>query len=134
MRIILADLGSPQVGVTVLFEDNQTCVKIDVRVYLHPLHACSTYLDARCHWLREQVAHDKALRLVYGSTLDQAATASPSRFHGTMSGLYRILNSVLVMGALASHWLRPIPYHCSLMCEGVFWLLLAFAFGGGVTA
>jgi hypothetical protein len=31
------------------------------------------HLDARYHWLREQVVHDKTLRLVYCNTLDQIA-------------------------------------------------------------
>jgi hypothetical protein len=40
--------------------------------------------------------------------------------HSRVWLLYRILILVLAMGALASHWLRPIPCHCSLMCSGGF--------------
>jgi hypothetical protein len=53
------------------------------------------HLDARYHWLREQVVHDKTLRLVYVNTLDQVADCLTTplsadairRFHGTLSGL-----------------------------------------------
>jgi hypothetical protein len=71
MRIILIDMGLPQVGATTLFEDNQTCVKMSESLASTPR---MQHLDARCHWLREQqVVHDKTLRLVYVNTLDQVA-------------------------------------------------------------
>ena len=53
-----------------LFEDNQTCVKMSESLASTPR---MQHLDARCHWPREQVVHDKTLRLVYVNTLDQVA-------------------------------------------------------------
>jgi hypothetical protein len=70
MRIILTDMGLPQVGATTLFEDNQTCVKMSESLASTPR---MQHLDARYHWLREQVVYDKTLRLVYVNTLDQVA-------------------------------------------------------------
>jgi hypothetical protein len=113
-----------------LLKDNQTCVKMSESLASTPR---MQHLGARCHWLREQVVHDKALRLDYANTPTPSIrlpTASPSRSLPTTSAdfvvhfrvwlLYRILILVLDMGALASHWLRPIPCHCSLMCSGGF--------------
>jgi hypothetical protein len=92
MRIILTDMGLPQIGATTLFEDNQTCVKMSEALASTPR---MQHLDARYHWLREQVVHDKTLRLVYVNTLDQVADCltkplsadSIRRFHGALSGM-----------------------------------------------
>ena len=54
----------------------------------------SQHLDARFHWLREQVVKLKLLRLVYCPTTDQVADCltkplpaqAIARFHGAMSG------------------------------------------------
>jgi hypothetical protein len=91
MRIILADLGLPQRGPTTLFEDNETCQKMTDSLVASPR---MQHLDARYHWLREQVVHDKTLRRVYCNTLDQIADCLTkplpgpdiARFHGALSG------------------------------------------------
>jgi hypothetical protein len=91
MRIILTDMGLPQIGSTTMFEDNMTCIKMSESTASTPR---MQHLDARYHWLREQVVTDKTIRLVYVSTLDQVADcltkplAGPDikRFHGALSG------------------------------------------------
>ena len=53
------------------------------------------HLDARYHWLREQVVIDNTLRLVYCKSADMVADAltkpltgpEVNRFHGAFSGL-----------------------------------------------
>jgi hypothetical protein len=92
MRIILADLGLPQAGATTLFEDNATCIKMSEANASTPR---MQHLDARYHWLREQVVIDGKLRLVYCKSADMVADAltkpltgpEVNRFHGAFSGL-----------------------------------------------
>jgi len=92
MRIIMADLGLAQVGPTTLFEDNATCIKMSEAKASTPR---MQHLDARYHWLREQVVVDKLLRLVYCKSADMVADAltkpltgpEVNRFHGAFSGL-----------------------------------------------
>jgi hypothetical protein len=92
MHIILTDMGLPQVGATTLFEDNQTCVNMSESLASTPR---MQHLDARYHWLREQVVHDKTLRLVYDNTFDRVADCLTKplsadairRFHGALSGM-----------------------------------------------
>ena len=91
IRILLADMGLPQAGATTMFEDNQSCLQMTES-------PCATskmqHLDARFHWLREQVVKLKLLRLVYCPTTDQVADCltkplpaqAIARFHGAMSG------------------------------------------------
>jgi hypothetical protein len=52
------------------FEDNETCQKMTDSLVASPR---MQHLGARYHWLREQVVHDKTLRLVYCNTPDQIA-------------------------------------------------------------
>jgi hypothetical protein len=93
MRIILTDLGLPQVGATTLFEDNQTCVKMSESLGFHSAHAaprCTLPLAPRA-----SVVHDKMLHLVYVNTLDRVAdcltkplsAGAIRRFHGALSGM-----------------------------------------------
>jgi hypothetical protein len=92
MRIILADLGLPQLGATTMFEDNATCIKMSEASASTPR---MQHLDARYHWLREQVVIDGTLRLVYCKSADMVAVAltkpltgpEVNRFHGAFSGL-----------------------------------------------
>jgi hypothetical protein len=63
-------MGLPQVGSTTLFEDNMTCITMSESTASTPR---MQHLDARYHWLREQVVTDKSIRLVYVLTLDQVA-------------------------------------------------------------
>jgi hypothetical protein len=94
MRIILAGLGLPQRGPTTLFEDNETCQKMTDSLVASPRMQHAQHLDARYHWLREQVVHDWTLRLVYCNTPDQVADCPTkrlpgpaiARFHGALSG------------------------------------------------
>ena len=91
-RNLLADLGIPQSGPTTLFEDNEQCIRMSEKDYSTPR---MQHLDARYHWLREQVVHSGTVRLVHCSTEDMIADcltkplASPAvrRFAGAMSGL-----------------------------------------------
>jgi len=91
LRILLADLGLPQVGTTTMFEDNATCIKMTDSTASTPR---MQHLDARYHWLREQVVHDKLLRFVYCKSADMVADAltkplsgpEVKRFHGAFSG------------------------------------------------
>jgi hypothetical protein len=91
-RILLCDLGIPQVGATTMFEDNETCVKMSESSSSTPR---MQHLDARYHWLREQVVTDHTLRLVYCPTTDMVADCftkplpgpAVRRFHGALSGL-----------------------------------------------
>ena len=92
MRVILTDLGLPQVGATTMFEDNATCIKMSEASASTPR---MQHLDARYHWLREQVVIDGTLRLVYCKSADMVADAltkpltgpEVNRFHGAFSGL-----------------------------------------------
>jgi hypothetical protein len=92
MRIILADMGLPQVDATTMFEDNATCIKMSEASASTPR---MQHLDARYHWLREQVVIDGTLRLVYCKSGDMVADAltkpltgpEVNRFHGAFSGL-----------------------------------------------
>jgi len=91
VRVLLADMGLPQPGPTTIFEDNEICIRMSEA-------KCSTprmqYLDARYHWLRETVVHEKLVRLVHCSTTEMVADALTKplgsyeikRFHGAMSG------------------------------------------------
>ena len=91
IRILLSDLGIPQVGPTTMFEDNATCIKMTDSTASTPR---MQHLDARYHWLREQVVHDKLLRFVYCKSGDMVADAltkplsgpEVQRFHGAFSG------------------------------------------------
>jgi hypothetical protein len=92
MRTILADIGLPQQGPTTLFEDNATCIKMSDASASTPR---MQHLDARYHWLREQVVVDGTLRMVYCKSGDMVADAltkpltdpEVNRFHGAFSGL-----------------------------------------------
>jgi hypothetical protein len=75
-----------------MFEDNMTCIKMSESTASTPR---MQHLDARYHWLREQVVTDKSIRLVHVSTLDQVADCrltkplegpDVKRFHGALSG------------------------------------------------
>ena len=91
IRILLSDMGLPQAGATTLFEDNKSCLQMTEST-------CATvkmqHLDARFHWLREQVVKLGLLRLVYCPTADQVADCltkplpapAIARFHGALSG------------------------------------------------
>jgi hypothetical protein len=92
VRIILNDMGLPQVGSTTLFEDNMACITMSESTASTPR---MQHLDARHHWLREQVVTDKSIRLVYVSALDQVADCCLTkplpgpdikRFHGALFG------------------------------------------------
>jgi hypothetical protein len=48
MRIILNDMGLPQIGSTTLFEDNKTRTTMSGAPASTPR---MQHLDARCHWL-----------------------------------------------------------------------------------
>ena len=74
-----------------MFEDNATCIKMTDSTASTPR---MQHLDARYHWLREQVVHDKLLRFVYCKSADMVADAltkplsgpEVQRFHGAFSG------------------------------------------------
>jgi hypothetical protein len=112
-----ADLGLPQRGPTTLFEDNGTCQKMTDSLVASPR---MQHLDAHYHWLREQVVHDKTLRLVYCNTLDQIADCltkplpgpAVARFHGALSGRSPIGHPPLggAHGRIGQSLLRPSKF------------------------
>ena len=69
LRELLSDLGEPQTAPTILYEDNQACIRISEAV-------CNSdrtkHIDARYHMLRERVL-DGSLKLVYVNTKDMIA-------------------------------------------------------------
>ena len=108
-RNLLADLGIPQSGPTTLFEDNEQYIRMSEKDYSTPR---MQHLDARYHWLREQVVHSGTVRLVHCSTEDMIADcltkplASPAirRFAGAMSGLRSPHSSPAVRRAHWPYW------------------------------
>ena len=78
------------------------------------------HLDARYHWLREQVVHDGTVRLTYCPTADMIADcltkplASPAvrRFAGAMSGLHPIPRPPLAgpLGRIGHSLAQPYDY------------------------
>ena len=90
-RVLMADMGLPQTGPTTIFEDNEICIRMSETESSTPR---MQYLDARYHWLREQVVHSKTMRLVHCSTTEMVADALTKplgsyeikRFHGAMPG------------------------------------------------
>jgi hypothetical protein len=107
-----------------MFEDNMTCIRMSeskLHGWIHSAHA-AVHLDARYHWLREQVVTDKSIRLVYVPTPDQVADCLTKplpgpdikRFHGALSG-YKPIPLEVSVGASVSLSRRRVPFLCSLM-------------------
>jgi hypothetical protein len=77
---------------TTIFEDNGTCIRMSEAE--SPTPRTPQYINARCHWMREAVVHDKSLRMVHCSTTEMVADVltkplgsfEVARFHGPMSG------------------------------------------------
>ena len=103
MRVLLADLGLPQAQPTPFFEDNETCIRMASTDASTPR---MQHLDARYHWLREQVTRERSIRFVHCPTdlmvadaltkpLDAAKTAF---FHGAFSGFRPIPRPSLLGG------------------------------------
>ena len=65
MRVLLADLGLPQAQPTPFFEDNETCIRMASTDASTPR---MQHLDARYHWLREQVTRERSIRFVHCPT------------------------------------------------------------------
>jgi hypothetical protein len=91
IRVLLKDMGLPQLEATTVFEDNENCIRMSEAESSTPR---TQYIDVRYHWLREAVVHDKSLRLVHCSTTEMVADVltkplgsfEVARFHGSMSG------------------------------------------------
>ena len=103
MRTLLADLGLPQAGPTPFFEDNETCIRMATTDASTPR---MQHLDARYHWLREQVTRAQTIRFIHCPTdlmvadaltkpLDATKTAF---FHGAFSGFRPIPRPSLLGG------------------------------------
>ena len=72
LRRQLATLGLPQTAPTALLEDNMACIKMASAPASAPTQK-TQHLDGKFHWLRQQVVHEKSLKLVYIPTAQQAA-------------------------------------------------------------
>ena len=72
IRVLLKDMGLPQLGATTIFEDNETCIWMSEAESSTPrMH--TQYIDVRYYWLKEAVVHDTSLRLVHCSTTEMVA-------------------------------------------------------------
>ena len=69
LRFLCADFGCPQDGPTILYEDNQACIRISESVCTSQR---TKHVDARYHMLRERVLAGE-LRLVYCNTKHMVA-------------------------------------------------------------
>ena len=69
LRQFLEDLGFPQVGATVIFEDNQGCIALSDNPVFHKR---SKHIDIRYHFIRERAASGE-IKLRYVATEHQLA-------------------------------------------------------------
>jgi hypothetical protein len=81
-RRLLSDLGMPQQGPTVIYEDNSAAISFSKN---HTCHDRSKHIDIRHHWLKQMV-EDKLVRLVPIATECQIADVltkylRTSKFH-----------------------------------------------------
>jgi hypothetical protein len=69
LRQLMSDLGFPQRGPTVIYEDNQGCIALSENPVMHKR---TKHIDVRHHFIRERVeSGDIALK--YVATKDQLA-------------------------------------------------------------
>ena len=69
LRQLLSELGHPQNGATVIFEDNNGCIEL-AKNPIH--HACTKHIDIQHHFVREKVLSGE-VELVHCSTNEQLA-------------------------------------------------------------
>jgi hypothetical protein len=69
LRQLLADLGYPQKGATVIYEDNQGCIALARNPVFHKR---TKHIDIRYHFIRERIL-DGTIDLKYIPTSDQYA-------------------------------------------------------------
>jgi hypothetical protein len=109
IRVLLKDIGLPQLGATAIFEDNETCIRMPEAE--SPTPARTQYIDVRYPWLREVVVvvHDKSLRLVHCSTTEMVAGAVLTKPLGSFSKSFDFTGTTSQLDLFWPANFRPIP-------------------------